>query len=154
MPFKNVAFVTYNKVGLDGNLSDCWHDGPNNRSAFVLQNTRNDLYVVGDEQRTKEIELLWERLQKTLPVFDHIVVYVGRSGSELAIKLAAQLHPSKVMFVACGCGLSTKVALINAAGLTDAGLVLCECGGHQTMQKLYNLFMETGELSLAVPTQI
>lgn len=123
--------------------------------ALVLQNTKGDGGLnrghIGTERRREEIGILWEKLQESLPYLDHVVVYVGASGSERVIALAAQLPASKVTFVGCDCGLPNKEALIQAADLDDARRILCECGGRRTMKLLFQNFMETGELLLAVP---
>ena len=150
---KAVAFVTYNAVG-DG-LSSGWHGSPGRR-ALVLQNTKGDgsLYngsPIGAAARREQSSILWGQLQEALPELDHVVVYVGTEGSERAIALAAELTADKVTFVGCDCGLVIKTALIAAAGLIDARLVLCECGGHRTMRRLYDSFMETGELLALEP---
>src|SRR5262245_4125103 len=77
---KNVAFITYNSVGDD--LSSGWHDGPSNRRALVLQNSRGEAWGAanpatytyapgeGDEliaRRAAEIGGLWGQLQQALP---------------------------------------------------------------------------------------
>lgn len=154
----NVAFVTYNSVG-DG-LASGWH-GSNGRRALVLQNGSGERWAVDSFYRAEgadysrsdhaghvagEIDRLWGELRQSLSDIDHIVVYVGSNGSEHAIALAAQLPSSKVTFVGCGCGLPYKEAMIQTAGLAEAGRVLCECGGHRTMGMLFEHFMESGEL--------
>lgn len=153
---QKVAFVTYNSVG-DG-LASGWH-GSNGRRALVLQNGSGERWAVDTFYRTEgadyrrrnhadhvvsEIDRLWGELQQSVDDLDHIVVYVGSNGSERAIALAAQLPSSKVTFVGCGCGLPYKEAMIQTAGLAEAGRVLCECGGHRTMRMLFEQFMETG----------
>lgn len=162
-----VAFLTYNTVG-DG-MANGWHEGPSGRCAYVLQNSMCNRFAVdqlldgavvpppGYDRREEkyvnrvrdEIGTLWGKLQEVVCELDHVVVYVGSKGSERAIALAAQLPAAKVMFVGCDCGLSIKTALVMAAGMTDARMILCECGGRRTMQALFEHFMETGEL---VPT--
>lgn len=154
---KNVAFVTYNTVG--NGLLNGWHDGLADRRALLVQNTKGARWGASEEQvrpaldtpeaadRVRgEISNLWGELQTALPELDHVVIYVGASGSERAIALAAQLPATKVTFVGCDCGLPHKEALIRSAGMTAAQRVLCECGGHRTMERLYLRFMETGEL--------
>ena len=84
--------------------------------------------------------------RESLPNLDHVVIYVGTRGSERAIALAAELPADKVTFVGCDCRLPEKDALIDAAGLSESQRILCECGGHRTMEKLYRDFMTTGEL--------
>lgn len=156
---QSVAFVTYNTVG--DNLSSGWH-ASNGRRAFLLQNTKGQRWAArsnpdvpaGDTRTEKEtadrvadeISILWGELQTALPELDHVVVYVGARGSERAIALAVQLPASKVTFVGCECGLFQKEVLIRAAGMAEWRLVLCECGGHQTMERLFQRFMETGDL--------
>lgn len=161
---KRIAFVTYNTVG---ETKGGWHDGADGRRALVVQNSNCNQWAVDalldgarvpptgyKRSETKyvdrvrdEISSLWEQLQKAMPELDHVVVYVGSRGSERAIALAAQLPPSKVTFVGCTCGLPAKEALVQAAGMAEARRMLCECGGHLTMERLYLRFMETGELS-------
>ncbi len=158
---KNVAFVTYNTVG--DKFPSGWHDGPDGRRVLLVQNTRGQRWGArrnpdepSDVNRTTdefvdrvrdEISSLWRQLQEALSTLDHVVVYVGSEGSERAIALAAQLPASKVTFVGCDCGLSHKEALIQAAGMYGAGRMLCECGGHRTMERLFLRFMETGQLA-------
>ena len=167
---KSVAFVTYNSVG-EG-LSSGWHES-NGRRALVVQNTKCArwagpgplatafLYMMDDvvgreatrdadrqahDARRGEIGNVWTELQKSLPELDHVVVYVGTGGSEHAIELASKLPAHQVSFVLCDCNLRRKTAMIAEAGLSDAGVVLCECGGHRTMKLLFQDFMATGEL--------
>jgi len=160
----SVAFLTYNTVG--ENLRSGWHDGPDGRRAFVLQNDSGNRWAVEDlfvdpktvpsgysrsaktnvDHVSGKIDGLWGELLKVLSDLDHVVIYVGANGSERAIVLAAQLPASKVTFVGCDCGLPYKEMMIQSAGLNDAGRVLCECGGRRTMRKLFDSFLTTGEL--------
>ncbi|MBI4457791.1 hypothetical protein HY633_02410 [Candidatus Uhrbacteria bacterium] len=157
---KNVAFVTYNTVG--DQLSSGWHDGPGGRRALLIQNTRGQRWgarsnpgVPSGGNRTTdesadrvrgEIDTLWGQLQQALSELDHVVVYVGANGSEQAIAHAAKLPASKVTFVGCTCGLPYKESMVRSAGLASARRVVCECGGHRTMGRIFTRFMETGEL--------
>ncbi|TSC57639.1 MAG: hypothetical protein Greene041619_1067 [Candidatus Peregrinibacteria bacterium Greene0416_19] len=147
---KNVAFLTYNTVWK--NLSSGWHEFPNGHRLFVLQNTKGGGTLatgpIGVERRREEIEGLWRQLQRELSSLDHVVIYLGARGTERAIELAKELPASKVTFVSCDCGLAFKAGLVQEAGLQDAGRILCECGGHQTMAALAGLFIATGELGL------
>ena len=140
---KAIAFVTYNTVG-DG-LSSGWH-GSGDRRAFVVQNSTGRRWGASTDpvrpgantdanagRVMDEIDTLWGQLQQALSELDHVVVYVGDRGSEVAIDLAAKLPASKVTFVLCSCNRYSKVAMIQRAGLTDARLIGCECGGHGTM---------------------
>lgn len=150
---QNVAFVTYNAVGRG--LPSGWHDGPDGRRALVLQNTKGEGSLsggpIGRDRRVEEIGILWGELQKALTELDHVVIYVGTRGSERAIELASELPPAKVTFVGCDCGLPYKEAMIQLAGLAEARRFLCECGGHRTMEALYERFMETGTLPTVEP---
>lgn len=143
---KKVAFVTYNTLG---NLVSGWHT-QDDRSALVLQNTKGEGSLIegpiGRDNRMNQIGVLWSELQRSIPTLDHVVVYVGADGSQRAIAMAAQLPPSKVTFVACDCGLSIKEALIQASGMSEAGRILCACGGHYAMRGLFDHFMATGTL--------
>lgn len=156
---KTAAFVTYNNLG--GGIANGWHER-DGRRGLVLQNTKGHLFVARREpntpagesrldmdsvQRVKdEIGNLWGQLQKSLPELDLIVVYVGDSGSERAIELAATLPATKTVFVACNCGWGRKMAKLHAVGLSAARVVECGCGGHGTMGWLFERFMATGEL--------
>lgn len=147
----SVAFVTYNQIG--NGLADGWHDR-NGRRALVLQNTRGEGALnggrpIGAERRREELELLWGKIQGVKQELDHVVVYVGVRGSERAIEFAAQLPAEKVTIVSCDCSVPAKVRMLMAAGLDLRRVVVCECGGHRTMEKLFENFMETGELVLA-----
>ena len=153
---RTAAFVTYNTLG-DRFLSSGWHDREDRR-ALVLQNTRGRSWAA-DQAIAKssgqydqecdtvrsEISDLWGQLQEHLHELDIIVIYVGSNGSEHAIALAANLPASKVIFVSCDCNLSAKRNAVQRTGLTEARWIDCECGGHQTMGRLYNVFMR-GEL--------
>src|SRR3990167_8889021 len=141
---EKVAFVTYNTVG--ENLSSGWH-GSNGRRALVLQRTKGDgrrsggnANQLSSDGRREEVGILWGELQKALPELDHVVVYVGANGSQRAIELASTVPPSKVTFVGCDCGLPEKEFMIQQAGMDEAGRVLCECGGHLTMELLFKSF--------------
>lgn len=150
----SVAFVTYNSVGED--LSSGWHNS-NGRRALVLQNSTGERWCAeqGPLDRTghkmesskisSEIDTLWDTLLKALPELDHIVVYIGSSGSRRAIELASELPNSKVTFIGCRCGLPQKEDLIQSVDLHEARRIICECGGHQTMEVLFKSFMDTGE---------
>ena len=143
-------------------MADGWHV-KDDRRAFVLQNTnghkwgaRTDPKVPSDDNRTNDetaervagqIAGLWDQLLQEVTQLDRVVIYLGSRGCERAIALAGQLPASKVMFVGCDCGLPIKEALVQVAGLGKARRLLCECGGHATMQKLYKNFLNTGSLS-------
>jgi hypothetical protein len=153
------GFVTYNTVG-EG-LASGWHDGPSGRRALVLQNSKGEAWGAADPatydytpsegdglvaRRDAEIRNLWGQLREALPELDHLVVYVGANGSQRAIAMAAVLPATKVTLVGCDCGIRLKTDLARSHGLAKAAWVDCECGGHRTMRKLFEAFMETGTL--------
>ncbi len=170
---RSVAFVTYNTVG-EG-LSSGWHNREGRR-ALVLQNTKgqrlasttdpkedNRVFDTGTdpevqavarrraENRMEQVELLWRELEKELPMLDHAVIYLSTNGSQRAIELAQGLDPKKLTFVTCDCGFAIKQAMVLGAGLVESGRVMCECGGHETMGMLFEIFMSSGVLdTLAV----
>jgi hypothetical protein len=159
----NVAFVTYNSIGR--NLPSGWHER-GDRRALLVQGSENggwavDQFYNADPEsydRSEHVDHvrgtisnLWGTLQKALAELDHVVIYVGSHGSEQAIELASELPASKVSFIGCDCGLPIKEAMIQAAGLADAGRFLCECGGRRTMKALFELFMDTGVLLTVEP---
>lgn len=157
---KSVAFLTYNTVG-DGQVGNGWH-GSNGRRAFLLQNTRGkrwgarrDPNVPSGSMRTTdeyadrvrdEIGELWTLLEGQIAELDHVVIYVGANGSERAIGLASRLPADKVTFVGCDCNLPYKEMLVRAAGMTRSRRILCECGGHRTMGRMFETFMDSGSL--------
>lgn len=99
----------------------------------------------GENSRLDQLTSLWSELEKVLPELDHLVIYLGTGGSEKAIGLAAQRVPAeKVTFVSCDCNLYHKEMMIQRTGLLNCGRLICECGGHDTMEALYRAYMEKG----------
>ena len=143
-----VGFLTYNTLE---NISSGWHE-KNGHKALVLQNTKgNGSRRVGQRDMSTqkvrdEIKQMWAEFNRNIKDLDHVVVYVGDRGSEQAIVLAAQLPAEKVTFIGCTCGLPIKEAMIQMCGLVDANRILCECGGHYTMEALIQSFLETGQV--------
>lgn len=145
---EKVAFITYNEVG--EKIASGWHER-NGHRALVLQNTKGQGGLtdgpIGEANRREQINLLWQELRQQLSAIDHIVVYVGTNGSEAAIALASELRPEQVTFVGCDCNIFAKEMLIQAAGMDKSKRLLCECGGHMTMEWLLNRFLETGQIN-------
>ena len=146
---KQIAIVTYNRIGRGTAFESGWHE-ENGRRVLLLQNTKGEgskgSGQLTSDARHEQIGLLWKEIQQALPELDLVVIYVGANGSQRAITLAAQLPASKVIFVGCDCGIPTKNELIRAAGLEDAQRLLCECGGHLTLECMYRSFMKCGRL--------
>ena len=153
MNTQQVAFVTYNSVGQHGSYDSGWYEN-RGRRAFLVQNTRGRRAAAenqfnreaGSQAVAEEVERLWQVLGLVLPILDHLVVYVGASGSEEAIRYASQMPAQKVTFVRCDCGLAGKDALIAEWGMAGSRKVLCECGGCKMMEALLCVFMDTGHL--------
>jgi hypothetical protein len=148
---RTCAFVTYNQLG-EGEVSSGWHEQGANR-ALVLQNTEGKGSLksnnpIGEAARVSQLNLLWSDLQKSLPNLDEVVVYLGAKGSQRAIELLreSEVPAEKVTFVACDCGLGAKEAMIQVAGFDMANRILCNCGGHRVMKKLFVGFMDEGKL--------
>jgi hypothetical protein len=149
------AFITYNAVGEDAYPSG-WLTTPQGNAALVLQGTKGRKYEDGPMTRSDgtrdvegvqdEVEKAWQFLEKHLPELDHVVVYVGARGSENAISHAARLPAHKVTLVMCDCSLDAKDELIERAGLTEAHVIICGCGGHAVMQELLEEFLATGAI--------
>lgn len=143
----SIALVSYNQIG-GGNKTGWQKEG--GRRALVIQNSKGEQFAAtyagerGDNEVRREINTAWDTLQGSLKELDQVVVYVGTSGSERAIELAAQLPPEKVTFVLCDCGLHGKRALINQSGLGMARQILCECRGVHTMGRILSSFLATG----------
>lgn len=153
----NVAFVTYNTLGDDNRVATGWQTSRRcqERKALVLQNTKGrrsaadqwDRWSAGEVDAVRrEIGDVWDELSRSLHLLDHVVVYVGASGSEAAVELASKLPAGKVTFVRCRCGLAEKDALIDSSGMQESQRITCECGGRATMRALFECFMDSGLL--------
>jgi hypothetical protein len=90
----------------------------------------------------------WDQLAEILPELDAVIIYVGDSGSEHTIKHAADhgLDPSKAIFVSCSCNRQGKAQLIREHGFEASPVIMCECGGRDTMYRMAKRFLETGRL--------
>ena len=147
---KKVGFVTYNSLP---NFQSGWtHNQEKSRSALVVQDT-NGRGSLEEGRRTRsadeireEITKLWAILDQTIPELDHLVVYIGSSGSERAIELAKKMPAEKLTFVGCDCGISRKEAMIQSAGLGAAKRFLCDCGGHREMESMIRFYLQSGTI--------
>ena len=90
----------------------------------------------------------WQLLAEALQSLDKVFIYVGDNGSEGTIQHAAEngLNPSKAVFVLCDCNEHAKRSLISANGFTESHVIMCECSGRRTMQRIANNFLESGRL--------
>lgn len=144
---KKFAFVTYNTLP---NFSNGWMEGCDGNHALIVQDTKGD-GALSHGRRTRSLDEVrgaiasrWDDLDESLPTLDHLVVYVGSNGSEVAIERAAKLPVEKLTFVGCSCGIDRKEAMLQAVGLEGARRFLCECGGHRTMEQMIQQFLRTG----------
>jgi hypothetical protein len=150
MAGKKVAFVSYNSIGRG--LTNGWVE-QNGNHALVLQNSKGDRLAAPLPSLEaplvvcQEIRTLWGELREALPTLDHVFIYVGANGSEVAIKLSASLPGDKVTFVTCTCKRNFKEELIRASNST-ARVVTCDCGGIDEMGMFYERFLETGSIDI------
>lgn len=80
-----------------------------------------------------------------LATIDFVVVYVGANGSQGAIELAAKAG-EKARFVMCDCNLGIKLSMIASSMGKITPFLECECGGRETMARLVEEFLETGNV--------
>lgn len=146
------VFLTYNTVG----EPKTYHNGTlsrNGHQAVIVQHPRGMIWGVPERAQADDLgraacrTLVQELYSRTLGLEelpDHVVVYVGSDGSEGAISLAATLPPERVTFVMCACNWSQKLHLIAGAKMEAARIVRCGCGGHGTMERLLQQFLDCG----------
>jgi len=145
---KKAAFLSYNSVlGFDSG----WSEGEEKRKALIIQCSRGFAAPKFRNQEqcrevSKEVDRLWEELEKNSEELDLVVVYVGGDGSENAISLASKLPADKIVFVMCPCKIGEKVNLIRRFGLGYARRINCECRGTVTMSILCKNFLRTGDI--------
>ncbi len=96
--------------------------------------------VAGAKSVERQIGCHWGVLADAIPELDTVYFYVGSYGAERAIELAREhrLDPGKAAFVLCDCGYSKKIGLIREYGFSSSRIIMCECGGHTTMRRLYD----------------
>ena len=158
-----IAFLTYNSVG-DPPVRDGWHENAD-RKALVLQNTRGHRWAViesagptrpdgydrDDSQHvgavTSQIDTLWAELVRDIEIFDHIVIYVGATGSQRFIELARGIDPERLTFVGCRCDIELKMAAVERAGLSGAMRLPCECGGRRTLGGMLESYLHGPDIS-------
>ncbi|TSC56097.1 MAG: hypothetical protein G01um101418_464 [Parcubacteria group bacterium Gr01-1014_18] len=145
-----VAIISYNEfVDCEGNG---WKVAGKN-SVLLLQNTGSAyLKSITMEERQKEIKEvtnpLWIQLQNERANIDKIVLYVGSNGSEELIEQLAKqgLTYDQAIFVFCDCDITQKIQLIKKNQLESSQFVLSECGGRETMLKIYKDILRKGAL--------
>lgn len=153
------VFVTYNCLGKANEVANGWHEA-GGRRALVLQNTCGVAWGASPVQTTDpsdiahqkwdrqlattEVDRLWRVLETTLSQVDRLIVYIGSSGSERAVELASTFDPDRVVYVGCDCGEARKIRLLGQVGYYN--MRRCKCGGHHTMKRLFEEFLETGKI--------
>ncbi len=92
----------------------------------------------------------WQLLAEILPSLDRVFIYVGDNGSEGTIQHAAEngLGPSRAVFVLCDCNEFSKRNLIREKGFETSPVIMCECSGRRTMNRIATNFMTTGRLPI------
>jgi hypothetical protein len=110
---------------------------------------RTELQAKGDQQIKDKVGGHWQQLAEHIPTLDTVVIYVGDRGSEHTIEHAAAhgLDPDKAVFVLCDCNMPAKQANINKHGFSRSKRIMCECGGHTTMQQMAERFIATGDIA-------
>ena len=156
-----IALVSYN-IFLDDEESGWKSQGDN--SVYLLQNSGHG-YRVCDEKFAapqgakrdaedsialvqSQINKHWQILADILSELDFVVVYIGTHGAERAIELAhaRQLDPQKVIFVLCDCKKKAKLELLGQFGFARSQRITCECGGHESMRRIYHHILDDGKI--------
>lgn len=156
---QNVAFLTYNTVG-NGHPNGCIErDG---RKAFLIQNPQGERWVLGVgpaeigyiltsgsdiDRRREEIAVAQVTEHKDLlEKMDRVYVYLGAGHAMRKIaQLIKGIPGSKLTFVACDCNWTEKMRTLESSGFGDCPRLMCECGGHRTMERLLEAHLEKGE---------
>lgn len=152
MKVARVAMMSYNTF-VNGQPNGWVTNGDN--AVLLLQNERGDLWGIetlpmreGIEKCRSLIDNLWAQLQAEMATLDAFMLYVGAEGAEHVIELAAQhgLRPEQANFILCDCGYRTKRSMIERLGFGSSLVIKCECGGHNTMARIYREILEQGQL--------
>lgn len=146
-----IAMVSYNGFV---DAPNGWNRRGENE-VFLLQNQDENWGVpidssleAGAAAARQKITTLWDELMEVLTTLDKVVMYVGSTGAERVIELAAKhnLRPEQAIFVYCDCDLSKKRRMLREFGLESAAQHLCDCGGHDAMRHIFIDFLATGRL--------
>jgi len=146
-----IGVLTYNTVGSPQAYGNGWHRNED-REVFVASHPRGQVWGAGSGTLHETariaagvVQQAFEQIESNLDELDHLYVYVGDRGSEGAVALAARLPASKVTFVFCDCNLGSKRATVRAQGLSGSEEILCECGGHRTLERLVRQYLQPGQ---------
>lgn len=120
-----------------------------NRSGMSYQETKDQANA---KLREREVEVtdLYCQVERHLTDVDLVVIYIGLSGSEAALRLTKLCQ--RVTPVMCSCNFDRKLTILRRQlGIAEQGLrqlshITCECEGRQTMEKLLLQFLATGTI--------
>lgn len=153
-----IAMISYNAFASGNNG---WKSAGDNH-LLLLQNSKGEVWGTpqtfrGEEEFAKTVaiakELIennWDKLLASLGKIDLVIFYVGSYGAERAIELAHEkgLDPMKAVFVLCDCNYGGKIDMLMRYGFSSSRVIKCECGGHYTMRRIHDNFLETGEVGV------
>ncbi len=143
---KKAVFITYNSVGKD-RTNGSYATGDGVRRSTVLQGfIRKDKSGPDLNEKRQTMIRLWRSMSAKTDLLsvDLFVVYCGKIPAT-SILLAATLPVEKVLFVHCGCG-DLNIPFLDDLGMDNVPWIVSECGGIDTMQKIYSEFMNTGRI--------
>ncbi|MSU54566.1 MAG: hypothetical protein EXS48_01865 [Candidatus Staskawiczbacteria bacterium] len=149
-----IAMISYNTF-VRGQANGLKTGSEGGNSILLFQNADGKAWGMtqfissGDREQQwhKEAKVLadplWEQLKNELPTLDRVVFYVGSTGAERVIELAAEhgLAPECALFVFCDCNMSRKQGVIRERGFSSSKVLYCECGGHSTMARIYQMVL-------------
>lgn len=145
-----VAFFSYN--AFVSNTVNGWNNGTNN-NVLLVQDPQGRPWgtqqtgISTDEMAQESVSAIengWQGMASEINNLDKLYIYVGSYGAEHAIKLAREnnIPSEKVTFVMCDCQLGNKKSMIQKCNYQDAEVIMCECGGRDTMATLYYKYMK------------
>lgn len=148
------ALVSYNTF-VRGEANGWKQVGEN--GVLLLQNAEGKTWGVSQigqshlkwHEETKTIvDPLWQQLQGELTHIEKVILYVGSYGAERFIELAAAhgLTPEMVIFVFCDCNVVQKRSMLQQCGFSRSLVIPCECGGHQTMLRIFQNILSQGKI--------
>ncbi len=144
---KRIALVTYNVVG-DGKYDSLIkQDG---LEMHLVQNGHRSKWAVDKNLSSKESTDVRERVAKraidaamelSLEDMDRVYLYVGSNGAESIIAETRKMPADKITYVLCDCNLSKKRELLKQFGHPDAQVIVAECGGQRTLDKILKSYL-------------
>jgi hypothetical protein len=78
----------------------------------------------------------------SLKDMDKIFLYVGSGGGEEIILETGSLSAEKITYVMCDCNFWLKKRLIESIGNKDSEIIMSECGGQVTMEKILKSYLK------------